>query len=164
MAEIILRNGEICLVDEDDYIVLSAFLWRVDYGGYVVKSGGPRFVQMHQLIMNTIELPTSVYVDHENGDKLDNRKCNLRICTNSQNQANRHILQGTYSSYRGVTWHKGVGKWQAQIKVNQKSIYLGVFSTEIEAAQAYVAAAKQYFGKFANREAVTRIESISEAA
>jgi hypothetical protein len=104
-------------------------------------------IPLHRAIINA---PKGLYVDHINGDTLDNRRANLRIATNSQNQANRiRLKSGTSSRYRGVTWNKASQKWQAGIKCNLKSTHLGLFESEEEAARAYDRAAREMFGSFA---------------
>lgn len=87
------------------------------------------------------------FVDHINGDPLDNRWCNLREATNSQNQANRSRTLSS-SGERGVTWHKKCHKWQAAIKIDGKNIYLGLFADKSDAANAYADAARSLYGTF----------------
>ena len=113
---------------------------------------GKRTTQrMHRLIMNC---PKGLLVDHKNHDGLDNRKCNLRLCTNAENQYNQKPLQKkTSSQYRGINWQKRIGKWDVWIQLNGKSIFLGSFSNEIEAAKAYDKKAKELFGEFAHLNA-----------
>jgi hypothetical protein len=85
-------------------------------------------------------------IDHINRDTYDNRLCNLRLATPSQNKQNSI---GTSGRMKGVTFHKGVNKWQAQIKANGKHIYLGLFPSEEQAHQAYLAASSEHHGEFA---------------
>jgi hypothetical protein len=91
--------------------------------------------------------PTSD-IDHANCIKTDNRISNLRLCDNSQNQANKQKYRGT-SIYKGVDWHRGSRMWRARIKKNYKQVELGYFNCESEAGAAYEAAAKKIHGEFA---------------
>lgn len=84
-------------------------------------------------------------VDHKNGNGLDNRKCNLRIATSSQNKANTKIRRDNTSGFKGVIWHKASNKWMARVADK----YLGLFRSKYEAAKAYNQKAKEMFGEFA---------------
>lgn len=98
------------------------------------------------LYVHGIWPPKSIYVDHINGDKTDNRIANLRLATPSQNAQNRtRNLEGK----KGVSFHRRLGKWQAQITPPTGTIYLGVYSSEDEAHAAYADAALRLFGEFA---------------
>lgn len=91
------------------------------------------------------------YVDHINGDGGDNRLCNLREANQSQNMANQHKLRkNNISGYRGVSFRAESGKWRALIRINRKSISLGVFETREEAKAAYDTAARFLQGDYAN--------------
>lgn len=100
---------------------------------------------MHNLVMGSKE---GLIVDHVNGNGCDNRKENLRFCTESDNCKNRHNTWGK-SIYKGVSWEKRYHTWISRIYVNHKSIYLGSFKDEIDAAKVYNKAAAEYFGEFA---------------
>ena len=89
-------------------------------------------------------------LDHINNNKLDNRIENLRPATNSENIQNSKKSSINVSGYKGVSFHKNVKKWCAQIRINKKLKYLGCFSTPEEAHQAYCQAADKHFGEFAN--------------
>lgn len=140
------------MLDDDDYEWAKSIGWHVDSKGYARGSykGKNRF--MARLIMK-IDDP-KIYVDHINGNTLDNRKCNLRLANNSQNQANRQMHSTNTTGYRGVCWAKDTQKWQASIKVNRKSIYLGQYTNIEDAANAYKKAAEEYFGDFAEHKKV----------
>lgn len=111
-----------------------------------VESGVYTRIKMHRLIMNP---PDGMHVDHINGDGLDNRRENLRVVTPQLNQANsrKHLPGG--SRFKGVCWHAGARKWRAYIAPERKQIHLGLFDSEIEAAEAYDKKARELFGEHA---------------
>jgi hypothetical protein len=88
-------------------------------------------------------------VDHINGNGLDNRKENLRICSHSENQWNRTKYKNNKSGYKGVFFHSKTGHWEAGIRINGKREYLGVFNTPQEASLAYSRKAIELHGEFA---------------
>lgn len=89
-------------------------------------------------------------IDHINGNRNDNRLCNLREATIKENCRNMRIGKANKSGYKGVAWGKVAGKWSAQIKVNYRKVHLGLFNDPAEAHAAYVEAAAKYYGEFAN--------------
>ena len=104
---------------------------------------------MHRLIMNA---PKGLQVDHINNVGIDNRRFNLRLCNQSNNQANRGLDKDNTSGYKGVTFKKDKPRnkpWQAQINYKGKHYSIGYFATKEEAAKAYNAKAKEFFGEFA---------------
>ena len=103
---------------------------------------------MHRVILGATK---GDQVDHINGNKLDNRRCNLRLCSGSQNQMNRRAIGGV-SKFKGVVWQKRSGAggfWRASITKDGVTKYLGSFSTDLEAAAAYNSAAQELYGAFA---------------
>lgn len=125
-------------------------LKTVDRHGYVRSSVGRRYFFAHRMAwrLHYGAWPAG-QIDHINGNRQDNRIINLRIVGFSENAQNRHARLGS-SPFKGVTLHKPTGKWQAQIKKNNRSHYLGLFSREVDAAAAYDAASKRLFGSFCN--------------
>jgi hypothetical protein len=103
---------------------------------------------MHRIILKA---PKDAHVDHINGDGLDNRKWNLRLCTRSQNLCNSSIKRNNTSGYKGVRLDKWIGykKWRAYIWTNGRQKYIGNFSCKNEAAKAYNETATKYYGEFA---------------
>ncbi|WP_061576552.1 HNH endonuclease [Bacillus licheniformis] len=149
--EIILTNGGVCLVDEEDFYYLSKFKWhKRKSDGYVARTvydkGTFKTIRMHREILKP---PPELVVDHINRDKLDNRRENLRIATRSQNTANSIKPSTNKSGYKGVHYRKDQRKWRACIRVNQKNISLGQYDDPEKAARAYNKAAVEYFGEYA---------------
>lgn len=140
---------------DDSFEFLSGIKWfkKIDKGYNCYAATRIRVgchlvtITMHRYIMCAKD---GQIVDHINGDGLDNRTCNLRIVTNSQNMMNRkRIKPGGLSKYKGVTFLRRIKKWSGQISVNKNPIYIGVFNTEDEAALAYNELAKIYHKEYA---------------
>jgi hypothetical protein len=104
---------------------------------------------LHRVISNA---PDGLKSDHISGNKLDNRKCNLRLANNHQNSANVGIYRNNTSGRKGVSWITKTSKWNARIVVNKKRIHLGDFDDLEEAANAYEQAAEKYFGEFKRKQ------------
>ena len=90
-------------------------------------------------------IPEGFFIDHVNGNKIDNRLQNLRLATNSQNQQNRPAPKNNSSGYRGVTWHKQMNKWMARISYKGKRKLIGFFDSAEDAYKAYKKEAKEIF-------------------
>ncbi|ARL91005.1 HNH endonuclease [Burkholderia pseudomallei] len=157
MKEIALPRGLVAVVDDEDFDLLNSFTWHFTLG-YAVRhlerpgSGVYRTTErMHRMIMGvgpgTID---KRQVDHINGNKLDNRKSNLRVCTNAENGRNRGAQKNNSSGYKGVCWHPQSGKWRARIKVDGRQISLGLHASAEAAHKAYEVGARKFHGEFAN--------------
>jgi hypothetical protein len=150
MKLIPLNKGQFAQVDDQDFEHLKTFKWYFLKGsrnktGYAyTRTPDRKTVYMHRLITGEKEKQ----VDHRDHDGLNNQRFNLRVASDSQNKANKAAPAGS-SRFKGVVWNKGRSKWQAQIKVNKKRRYLGLFVSEEEAAKAYQSAASEMFGEFA---------------
>ena len=107
-----------------------------------------RTLTMHRLLMQE---PTGMDVMHMNGDKLDNRMSNLRVVTRSQTAQASCVKASNTSGFRGVSFHKGAGRWQASIKSNGKNYHLGTHDTPEEASAAYQQAALIHHGEYARK-------------
>lgn len=150
-----LTQGQVAVIDDADASIIGTGKWHATwrksantyYAQQSVRVGADwktRF--MHRVILGAEE--GGLDVDHKNHNGLDNRRSNLRFATRSQNLANARSTGGR-SRYRGVVPSGNAGTWRSQIKNSGKTVLLGTFSTEIEAAQAYNNAARELYGEFA---------------
>ena len=154
--QIELTQGKIALIDEADWDLVRGYRWYAQKGGSTYyaqatisrEGGGQRGILMHRLIIG-LNNP-KIHTDHIDGNGLNNRRDNLRACSRSENMHNRGAYATNMSGFKGVSWHKQRGKWQAQIKFNGKNRHLGLYSTPEEAHQAYCRAAIDLHGDFAN--------------
>ena len=146
-----VRGGFETIVDEDVFYQTRLVSWRIHKPGksplYVCGNIHGKVVFLHHFVLN-VPKGSGLKVDHWNGETLDNRRENLRLCTDSQNQANRSDSRGT-SQFKGVHLDRHTGHWVAAICKYRKSIHLGTFATEEDAARAYNAEALSLFGQFA---------------
>jgi len=154
MKKIKLTRGYHTMVDDDDYEFLKKYKWRVridKWNAYAERTepvNGENVVMgMHRVLLLAVDSKT--FVDHRNGNGLDNRSENLRICSMSQNQWNQKPRLGGSSKYKGVYWCKINRFWIATIKYLGKSYGLGYYRNEKKAAQAYDKRAIELFGEFA---------------
>lgn len=148
MKEIKLTQGKTAKVDDEDYEWLSQWKWYYAKG-YAARydiTKSSKTLYMHREIM---KCPDNIQVDHINLDRSDNRKENLRTCTNKENTRNSGKQRNNTSGYNGVTFRKDNNKWRARIKVDGKIIHLGDFNEKHSAAEAYDRAAIEYYGNFA---------------
>ncbi len=162
-----LTQNKYAVVDDENYQWLNQYKWRIQdnhttyYARRNIIIQNPnkqknikrkrKIIYMHRIILEKKlgrQLEKSEFTDHINGDGLDNRECNLRLCTSQQNKMNQKKTRGS-SMYKGVRWVKRDKKWRTTIQFNKKKIHLGIFQDEAEAALAYNEAALKYFGEFA---------------
>ena len=138
------------IIDFDMYAELSKNKWGKTSGGYCARNmqenNKKTYLRIHRLIMKA---KPHEQVDHINGDKLDNRRCNLRICTQQDNKCNRRINTNNNTGFKGVRCRLNNQTWEARIKLNSKCLTLGRYKIKEHAAIAYNLAAKYLFKDFA---------------
>ena len=137
------------ILDEVSLVLFNKYTWSIvkqSNSHYLIGNIDGKMYRFHRLLFDNID--STKFVDHINGNGLDNRLDNLRICTPQQNRTNVPKLKGK-SKYKGVRKSTKGKTWQAAIKKNHKWYYLGCFKTQQEAAKAYNVAAIQLFGEFA---------------
>lgn len=147
------ENGKSFIFDKDDfnrikdinkYITINS----LNYVLFSDKKNGD--FQLHRFIMGLekYDKKLDIIVDHINGNTLDNRKENLRICHRSKNPKNSSIYKNNTSGCKGITWMKRLNKWQVSIQVDKKSIYLGIYDNLNDAIEVRKQAEIKYFGEY----------------
>lgn len=155
IKEIGLALGYKTILDEDDYANLKGNKWHLFKGTstFYARRNTSRTLRKLGKVKKTMELmhrsimkpPCGLVVDHINGNGLDNRRCNLRICSQSENLINSKIRSSNTTGYKGVFRNKNTKfgkKWFARITRNYKMTHLGSFNTAEEASFAYKEASK----------------------
>lgn len=148
MAEICV-GGDTFIFDDDDRALVESRSWRVLRAapGYHYLAAGKGDVLLHRLIAGAGK---GECVDHIDGDTLNNRRANLRVCSHAENMRNRRKSSSSRSAYKGVSRQSGMDAWVARIGGYKTGrTYLGTFREERDAALAYDAAAIKLYGDFA---------------
>ena len=141
------KHNMCVIIDSSDADIVTPIGWNPFIGSHCTYAKSSRMGKndfLHRFIMQP---PKGYVVDHINGDGLDNRRCNLRICKQAENGANR---TGSRKSIKwlGTRWNPHRGRWFAAITKNRKQIYLGSFKNRKDALKARLAAEVKYFGEF----------------
>ncbi|MEK6878312.1 MAG: HNH endonuclease [Nanoarchaeota archaeon] len=156
MKLIKLTQDKFAKVDDRDFGKVNQYKWyfsnkqgaatqiHISGSNWRERTQRKKTILMHRFILDA---PKYVEVDHINGNRLDNRRKNIRLCAHADNMRNLKLRKDNTSGYKGVT--KSYGKWTAHIQFNKKGINLGYFKDKKDAAKAYNEAAKKYFGEFA---------------
>lgn len=141
------------LVDDEDYKRLNIYKWHPVIKGsvlYVVRQDGKKNNRItHYMHREIIDIPDGKLIDHKNHDGLDNQRDNIRLCTQTENIRNARKRKNTSSIYKGVSYSKKRFKWESKIHIKNKTLHLGRYKKEIDAAIAYNKAALKLFGQFA---------------
>lgn len=154
LKTITLANGKVALVDDKDFDRLNRAKWNeyknasgIHYARRALGGPPPRHTEyMHRVVLNA---PAGMEVDHINGNGLDNRRANLRLCTHAENGKNKGKSRNSTSKYLGVSWRNDRQCWRAQICSKGRKTSFGSFQDEKEAAKCRDAHALAIFGKFA---------------
>lgn len=155
-------NNNCCIIDKNDYDCIKQYCWYKDKRGYwiahthVDDEYNTSNIRIHRIILN---VPDNIIVDHINHNKDDNRKCNIRIATHSQNSQNC-VYKSTKNGVVGL--RKTKNGWSARIKTNGRDKYIGSFKTKEEAIKARLLAEKKYFDEFAPQRHLFKEYGIDE--
>ena len=139
------------MVDDEDFDFLNQWKWTATKRVYVIRMDYSNRKRIKLFIHREILKPqVGEIIDHINGNRLDNRRVNIRVCSYSENMWNKiKPRNGKTSKYKGVSFDAHAKLFRAKINVKRIPISLGYFKTELDAAMAYNAAAFKYHGEFA---------------
>ena len=146
LRRISIGRGLSVLVDAADYEWLSRYTWTTHNSGYAARREKGRLIFMHREI---VQAPPGLVVDHMDGNRQNNYRSNLRICTRRENSQNRAKRIGCVSRFKGISREKHSGKWRAQAYLAGEPFRTGLMDDEVEAARAYDRLAVELFGAFA---------------
>lgn len=139
--EIQLTQGAIALVSDEDYEWLMQWKWHSyhlngkKYPPYACRTFQSKNLLMHRAIMGrNSPIPSGMSIDHINGNTLDNRRENLRICTHSENMRNIRSHRDSGSQFRGVSWSRRAKKWRTSLIDNGRVKYFGSYDSSVIAA------------------------------
>ena len=166
MKTIPLGRGRVAIVDDEDFDYLSQYKWflQSSKGRYVQRHNNEKKrgkIYMHREIL---PCPSGMMIDHINGNGLDNRKCNLRVATQSQNNSNQPKQKRNICRFKGICVDKKNGGWRAQISINGETKNLGHFLDDESAARAYNDAARKQFGEYARLNEFPDVARINKGA
>ncbi len=153
MSYILIKGHEI-LIDDADLSIIDGWVWRLHQiktntyvRGYQKGKWKQKHFYMHRVLLNAQE---GEDVDHRNGNGLDNRRCNIRTCTRTQNNGNMHAVRSKTSPYKGVDFYARTKNWRARITKDGKTHSLGYFDDIEAAAKAYRKKSLELYGEFSN--------------
>jgi hypothetical protein len=146
-CRITLRSGDEVLIDEVDEYLINSYTWTRSDDGYAIHNytarGSSKAMYMHRLIMKA---KVGEIVDHIDGNRLNNKRSNLRVVSVSQNSQNSYQKYKSTSMFKGVSWDSRLKKWRVDIRVKGRKRFLGKFEDVLDAALAYDVAALEFYG------------------
>lgn len=161
--KIYFLDGSFFMIDANDFPEVSKFSWSAGKRGYPImhtsrkSEGGHKTMPLHRLLLT----PDAGFdVDHISGDKMDNRRSNLRVCTHQQNMFNQKLRNTNTSGYYGVSRVKSTGLYEAYVHLGGKKHYLGTYPTAEEAASVRDKAVEKLFGEFARLNKNLEVERL----
>jgi len=134
-------------VDDEDWNRVKQYNWSVTIAGNIVAKIKDKTVVLSRFILDCDHL--DLQVDHIDGNRFNNQKSNLRLCTSRQNMMNQGLRSDNTSVYKGVSFHKPANKYTAKINLFGKKMHLGYFNSAEAAAKEYDRIAKIHYGEFA---------------
>jgi hypothetical protein len=150
-----LTRGFVAIIDADDWDMVSRHKWAAQKGGNSVYArtsirggdGKQYALLLHRLLLKS---ERGTFVDHIDGDGLNNIRANLRACSHAENIRNSAVKtdKRKRSKFKGVGQCSGTGRWRASIEKDGSRLDLGTFDTEERAARAYDAASRLFHGRF----------------
>lgn len=169
MKTISLTRGQVAIVDDEDYEYANQWRWHArrgkgkntfyaSRGMYCKDTRKMDILLMHRVILRT---PDGKLTDHINGNGLDNRKENLRICSASENSSNQKLRHAR--PMKGVQWIERLRKWRAYISAKKQRFHLGLFTNIGDAAEAYNKAALKMHGEYASLNDLSKVKAMEEA-
>lgn len=144
-----LSRGFVTLASPEDQPLLTDYTWssvvkgRATYVARYIRHPRRKVIYLHREM-----LPTSKWIDHKDGNPLNNQRDNLRECSPLENARNARRRRDAKHKFKGVKKPKGRTRWHAHIKLEKRVVFLGSFATELEALEVYESAARRNFGKF----------------
>jgi hypothetical protein len=143
----VIDAADIPLVEGSNWSAIVSKRRKAVYAGRVKQvAGQQKMILLHRHLMSA---PDGMQVDHKDGDGLNCRRENMRLCTHADNQINKGVRVGTRSGLKGVSWEERAGRWKSEITLRGKKKWLGYFDTPDAAHAAYVRAAIDLHGEFA---------------
>lgn len=155
MKKILLTQGQIALVDDEDFDFINQWKWYYEKKnrnntGYAIRTvkinGKRKRLYMHRVLLKA---PDGMEVDHKNMNGIDNRKENIRVCTCLENKRHYSVRRDNRTGIKGVSWDKRRQKYRVQISIKGKRLWLGTYNSLSDATTIYNEAARQYYKEFA---------------